>query len=268
MVSPWQPLKVLRRIPTVIPSSTSPYHIVTDAGNAFLKMPNNPQGPAAIVSEFIGTQLAAWFGLSTFEYCMMQVCEADLNVDRQDQTDLVMAFVTHEDDGDTRKGSAKELQLVENVADFSRLVVFDTWVGNWDRHSIRIRAGEVREHRNDGNVFLSNDAAPGKLKLKGYDHTHCHFAVIASNPDVNLEGKITDDAIYGRFPEFLPFLKRSDIQASLVRLAQMDTSTAQQIVQTVPSEWMDNAGIQGKLVEFIKSRSEFLCNQIEGKLCD
>jgi len=106
----WQPLKVLRRIPTVIPSSTSPYHIVTDAGNAFLKMPNNPQGPAAIVSEFIGTQLAAWFGLSTFEYCMMQVCEADLNVDRQDQTDLVMAFVTHEDDGDTWKGSAKELQ--------------------------------------------------------------------------------------------------------------------------------------------------------------
>ena len=69
-------------------------------------------------------------------------------------------------------------------------------------------------------------------------------------------------------PEFVPFLKRSDIQASLVRLAQMDTSTAQQIVQSVPSEWMDNAGIRGKLVEFIKSRSEFLYNQIEGKLCD
>jgi len=48
---------------------------------------------------------------------------------------------------------------------------------------------------------------------------------------VDLVGKINDDAIYGRFPEFVPFLKRSDIQASLVRLAQMDTSTAQQIVQ-------------------------------------
>ncbi len=268
MAGRWQPTRVLRRIPTTIPSSTSPYHVVTDAGNAFLKLPNNPQGPMALVSEFIGTQLADWFGLPTFDYCLMQVCEADLDASKQDQSHLVTAFATLENDGDSWKGSAKELQLVENVGDFSRLVVFDTWVGNWDRHSIRSRAGVEHQHRNDGNVFLSNDAASGKLKLIAYDHTHCQFALIASSPNIDIKAKVSDESVYGRFPEFLPFLIRSDIQDSIARLGQMDSATAERIVQTVPTEWLDNTEIRSKLVEFIKSRSEFLCDQIESKLCD
>ena len=130
----WQPREVLRTIPTLVPTSTKPFHVVTDEGNGFLKMPDNPQGPSALVSELIGTRLAEWFGLEVFHHAVIAVSMADLDPDSS-QSEPVPAFITLEEDGAPWEGSAQELRKVENVADFSRIVVFDTWVGNFDRHS-------------------------------------------------------------------------------------------------------------------------------------
>ena len=130
----WQPREVLRTIPTLVPTSTKPFHVVTDEGNGFLKMPDNLQGPSALVSELIGTRLAEWFGLEVFHHAVIAVSMADLDPDSS-QSEPVPAFITLEEDGAPWEGSAQELRKVENVADFSRIVVFDTWVGNFDRHS-------------------------------------------------------------------------------------------------------------------------------------
>ena len=264
----WQPTSVRMALPTKIPSSTSPCHVITDVGNAYLKLPNNPQGTPTVISEFIGTQLAEWFGLPTFEYALMTVSEAELYPDRADLTSPITVFATREEDGEKWQGSADELKLIVNAKDISRLVVFDTWVGNYDRHSKHMRAGEEAEHRNDGNVFLSTDAERGKLKLKVYDHTHCHFAILVASPDVDLHQKITDDAVYGLFPEFRPFINRPSVQSAIHQLGQMNQEIARQVVQAVPGEWLDRQEIRDKLAEFIKSRSEFLCQYIESRLCD
>ncbi|ELP33811.1 hypothetical protein RBSWK_01947 [Rhodopirellula baltica SWK14] len=146
---------------------------MTDQGNAYVKWPSqlrNSQGATALASELIGTGLAEWFGLPTFEYAVMQACEADAFPDSDDEN-LVPVFLTKEVEGDTWKGTAKELNQVENKADISRLVVFDTFACNSDRHLIFDNRGQKREHRNDGNVFLSQDAAPKMLRLRVYDHT-------------------------------------------------------------------------------------------------
>lgn len=131
-----------------------------------------------------------------------------------------------------------------------------------------MRAGEEVEHRNDGNVFLSTDAKRGKLKLKVYDHTHCHFAILVASPDLELHQKVADESIYGLFPEFRPFINRWSVQSAIDRLRQMDQEFARQVVHAVPVEWLDSQEIRDKLTELIKLRSEFLCQGIESKLCD
>jgi hypothetical protein len=44
---------------------------MTDAGKAFVKTLGNPEGPAALISEWIGTRLAAWLGLPTFDIAIV-----------------------------------------------------------------------------------------------------------------------------------------------------------------------------------------------------
>ena len=51
--------------------------VETDAGRGYLKPLGNPDGPHALVKDFIGTHLAAQIGLPTFDYAIVDVDEID-----------------------------------------------------------------------------------------------------------------------------------------------------------------------------------------------
>jgi hypothetical protein len=162
----WQPTQILRYVKTV-PTSTNVAIVDTDVGKGYLKAIGNPEGEHALACEWVGTQLADWFGLRTFDYALI---ELDAEVNEIPFTDRSLAksghgFITRGEDGDKWSGTDRELKRLANPDDITRLVVFDTWVQNRDRH---------REGLNKpDNVFISTEGPPGKLVLVVSDHTHC-----------------------------------------------------------------------------------------------
>ena len=73
---PWQPTTILR-FEGSVPSSSAVLRIVTDQGKGYLKALGNPEGPQILAREWVGTNLAKRFGLSTFEFSIIEVTEAD-----------------------------------------------------------------------------------------------------------------------------------------------------------------------------------------------
>ena len=263
----WQPTYVKRVIADDIPTSTSPIFVETDSGLGYVKMPTSSAGPQALVSELVGTKLAQWFGLQVFDYAVISVAQADVDSQSNDESP-VTAFVTRKESGNPweGEGDTRALSAVENLRDFSWIVVFDTWVGNIDRHSWNVHKGQRKEWRNDRNVFLSDDASEGKFTLKAYDHTHCQLSKIVASPSVGLEAKINDREIYGCFPEFKPFLDRNEVQKACQKLSEMNDAIARRIVASVPNEWIEDQSAQDQLIEFIKRRSQTVSSYIESTL--
>lgn len=156
--------------------------IVTDAGKAYCKAIGNPEGPHALACEWVGTHLARWLGLPTFDCALLTVDEVD-EIPLGDQTWAKPgpAFVSRAESGHAWGGSADELHLIENPEDIAKLVVFDTWTLNCDRHPPK---GVVRKPNKD-NVFLSGEGArPGRFRLIAMDHTHCFTSPNASGRSI------------------------------------------------------------------------------------
>lgn len=58
----WSP-SVLVRVLASVPSSTRPFPVETEQGNAFLKVRGNPEGPHTLASEWVAVRLARLLGL-------------------------------------------------------------------------------------------------------------------------------------------------------------------------------------------------------------
>jgi hypothetical protein len=130
----WQPNE-FKRVDEVIPSSMYTARIQTDAGPAYIKAMGNPQGPHQLACEYVGTQLAEWFGLPTFDYALMTI---DASVDEIPLKDGKLAesgtaFVTRAAIGHPWGDSDKELDAIVNPEAVSKMVIFDTWTLNCDR---------------------------------------------------------------------------------------------------------------------------------------
>ena len=131
----WRPTTFLR-FEEALDTSMGTARIVTDAGRAYVKPMGNRQGPHQLACEWVATQMADWFGLPTFEYALLPV---DAEVDeipffRGGVAASGPAFVTKAAAGHPWGGAEEELRDLVNPGDVGRLVVFDTWVSNCDRH--------------------------------------------------------------------------------------------------------------------------------------
>lgn len=264
----WQPTQVRKKVAQDIPSSTRPSYVDTDVGYGYLKMPTNSQGPGSLINELVGTELARWFELPTFQFALLNASPADLDPESNDE-ELLQGFITKEEQGEPWKGTAKELNAIVNKQDLSRLVVFDTWIRNTDRYSERLVSEEWRAHRNESNVFLSHEAERGKFRMKVYDHTHCGFASVLTSTAEEFENRIHDDRVYGNFPEFSGMLRREIVQNAAEKLRVLNDTTITQIVSNIPNEWFsDPQQSQGRnqIIEFVKRRAEFVSETIEAKL--
>ena len=243
-------------------TGTMALRVQTDQGSAILKAMGNPEGPHVLVCDLVGTRLAEWFGLPTFEFGTISVvAEYGLTFLEDGEVEPGPAFVTKYDPGDVWGGMERQLKQLSNPDDITRLVVFDTWTRNCDRHS----PDGQRINRN--NVYLSEDAPPGNLLLRAMDHSHCFTCGHPLSPKIANIDRVKDEGIYGLFPEFLPWLDCRIVAQAVEKLRSFTKHDAQVMTQAIPGEWDVDGTTREALVQFLASRAAFLSSSIMDKLC-
>ncbi|OEJ64557.1 HipA family kinase [Magnetovibrio blakemorei] len=259
----WKPSEIKRVIDT-FPSSTRVVQVVTDDGIGFLKGMGNPQGNQSLACELVGSELAAWFGLDTLEFSLIQVSAEDILPLHGEGRNVEpgLAFISKYIEGGTWDGGdvyLSKMILPENV---SKLVIFDTWIMNADRYPPEDSFIPIPANRDN---ILFECQKRNKFKLIAYDHTHC-FVEGDIWEELGDPKLICDERIYGEFPEFSPYIKREAIVSALNKLRQLDRKTVQRIVTTVPREWGITDRLVNEWVDLIYKRSIFVADTIAAKL--
>ena len=257
----WKPTTFVR-FDKGLDTSMGTARIVTDAGPAYIKALGNPQGPHPLASELIGTQLAHWFGLPTFDFAVIQI---DADVDelpflRGGRAASGPAYVTRAVDGHSWGGATNELSSLANPQDVGKLVVFDTWVKNCDRHSPNLT---IRRPNYD-NVFLEDltGSQRGKTKLIAMDHTHCFsWNGVLSAKIAHIES-VKDACLYGLFPGFKPLVRQDDVELAVTRLREVNAETVRPMVDSIPPEWAVEPKAKRALEELVVRRAEFVGDTI------
>ena len=257
----WRPAE-FRRFEDSIPSSMCTARITTDAGPAYVKALGNPQGPHQLACEYVGTQLAEWFGLPTLDYALMSV---DARADEIPLKDGKLAesgpaFVTRAAAGHPWGGSPDELDALVNPEAVTRLVIFDTWTLNCDRHPPDLTA----RGPNYDNVFLEKVGERGNetFRLLAIDQGCCFSGGRDLSPRIAGIDQITDPRLYGMFPAFVQRVREDHPRNAIARLGKLREDTVREMVGSVPSEWDVNAKLREALKELICQRAIFVAANI------
>lgn len=262
MARHWQPTSFERFDSLVAGSSTQIARILTDEGHAFVKVLGNPEGPHALAREFVGTSLAKWFGLTTLDFALLLI-DAAVDVIKfpaGNTAESGHAFVTRAVKGSDWGGDAKSLRLLENPDDIPRLVVFDTWIRNRDRHAPE----SMGRRPNLNNVFLTSEkTGKGRFRLLAIDHTHCFDTGDLSSSLTEIS-KVRDPEIYGLFPGFVDIVRnrKAIVLESLQKLRRVDRDRIKSIVDRIPKDWDVSLDARNSLVEFLCRRAEFVADTI------
>lgn len=257
----WQPTRLLE-VACSVDTSTGATEVMTDAGRAYIKPLGNRQGPHVLATDWVGTHLAKWFGLSTFDIAILQLdADDDFVLPRGAQAKPGPAFASRALSGAPWGKSGLELDVLVNPEDITRMIVFDTWTLNCDRyhHDLNVRKP------NPDNVFLSTEGVDlGKRRLIAMDHGLCF---IRSGEDLTTKlahiEKVKDDHVYGLFPEFRERLRQHTIGECCARLTEMNDQIADAIVSTVPREWDVSSEVRRTWSELIHRRAHFVADNVE-----
>jgi hypothetical protein len=191
---PWQPTTILRP-DKGFRTATDTVRVTTDAGPGFLKALGNHGGPHLLAADLVATQCAAWFGLPTFEWAIVDVTpEDEIKFETGGLAQPGPAFITREQSGFVWGGQASELNALINPSDIVKMVLFDTWTRNCDRHPPDL----AMRKPNRNNVFFSNEAlAGGQLQLIAMDHTHCFDCGRDLTRALANIDRVQDERVYG-----------------------------------------------------------------------
>lgn len=259
--SNWNPTR-LKEVAVSADTSTGATEVTTDAGRAYIKTLGNRQGPHVLATDWVGTHLAKWFGLCTFDVAILNLEPDDVfDLPRGAKAKPGPAFASRALPGDPWGKSGLQLDQLVNCEDITRLVVFDTWTLNCDRHH---HDTTVRKPNYD-NVYLSSEGVnAGKRRLIAMDHGLCF---IRSGEDLSPKlahiNKVRDDHVYGLFPEFQNKLQQTIMTECVSRLRQMDAATAEAMIQTVPREWEVSTEVRRAWAELIYRRAGFVADNIQ-----
>lgn len=259
----WQPTRFVR-FEQAFDTSVGTSIVVTDAGKAYLKAMGNRQSPHVLACEWVATQLADWFGLPTFDFALLMLDASDeIPLPRGLLAQAGPAFVTRAQAGYPWGGDSTALESLMNPADVSRLVVFDTWTRNCDRHSSR--AGRLRVHYD--NVFLSTEGLSGRqVRLMAMDHTHCFDCGRDLDAHVGDIARARDPGLYGLFDAFIPRMDRDQVGVACDQLREFTASDAGRIVESIPNQWGVAAETRQALGRFVLERAAFVADTIDDRL--
>ena len=159
------------------------------------------------------------------------------------------AFVTRAADGHPWGGSEEELNRLVNPEAISRLVVFDTWTRNCDRHP-----ADVSTRRpNYDNVFLE-DVPPrdsGQVRLLAIDHGHCFTSGEELNARVTRIDFVKDPGVYGLFPGFVSRVRQAEVEKAINRLQEVRQDVIADFVASVPPEWEVGRQARAAWIEWV-----------------
>jgi hypothetical protein len=254
---PWQPT-IIRRADLSLATAAETVQVTTDAGKGYLKALGNRGGPHRLAADWTGTQLAAWLGLSTFEFAIIQVQpENEIPFQKGGQAQPGPAFITRLEPGMTWGGDPGILSSLVNPQDIAALVLFDTWVRNVDRYP----PNPATRNPNRGNVFLSTKGLPdGQWRLLAMDHTHCFDGPGYLNARLSHIDLVKDDQLYGLFPEFKPFIRPHwpALLAAISKLQTIDRQWVDALVAGIPAEWaVDQVG-RDALANQVYNRADYV----------
>ena len=234
--------------------------VKTNATYGFLKAMGNRQGPHALACEFVGTSLALWFGLPVPDFAVLNLEQIDcFPLPRKAHTQPGPAFVSKFVPGQTWKQSVEELERLENPMDITRLVVFDNWVRNCDRHPPNL----ATRNPNYRNVYLANTDSAERSRLYAIDHTHCFDCGRDLSPGLADIGNVRDEGVYGLFPEFAPFIDPGEIAWCGAMLKSLDPAIVHDLAATIPREWDVRDEARAALVELIVMRAGYLADKMD-----
>lgn len=255
----WNPTRFEMVVDGPFDTSMGTAKVKTNATFGYLKAMGNRQGPHALACEYVGSSLAKWFGLPVAEFAILELDEvACYPLPRGARTEAGPAFVSKWVPGRTWGGSRAELEGLVNASDITRLVVFDNWVRNCDRHPPNL---ETR-NPNFANVYLADTDRPDSTKLYAIDHTHCIDCggdLTARLPSI---GNIRDNRIYGLFPEFIPFIDATELAWCRAMLESLDGATVRAITGEIPPEWDVSSAAKSGLEELVLKRAAFMASKI------
>lgn len=256
----WKPTRLME-VARSVDTSTGATRVSTDVGRAYIKPMGNRQGPHVLATDWVGTHLAKWFGLSTFEIAILTLDADDrFPLPRGYTAQPGPAFAARAMAGDPWGKSGLQLDVLVNPEDVTRMVVFDTWTLNCDRHHHDLT---VRRPNYD-NVYLSSEGVePDKRRLIAMDHGLCF---IRSGEDLTSRlthiDKVRDEHVYGLFPEFREKLREDIVDVCAARLKEMDIATARAMIATVPTEWEVSKEAREAWAELIYRRAGFVADNV------
>ncbi|WP_165233370.1 HipA family kinase [Aquisphaera insulae] len=255
----WRPTEI-RRFIRNFDTGTEAVLVLTDAGEGYLKAMGNAGGEHCLACEWVATHLARWFKLETFDFSLIDITDLDeIPLSRSGNARPGPAFITRAEFGEPWGGKVSELKYLINPGDISRLVVFDTWILNCDRH-----APEGRRRPNYNNVFLSREAPEGYLRLKAMDHTHAFTCGHDLTQRVATIDRIQDPNAYGLFPGFRRRLDQDAFQSALDDLRGLPRPFVEEVIRSVPEEWEVGREAREALSDFIVRRAHFLATNRAG----
>lgn len=258
----WKPTTFLSYTRTVESSSRAAY-ILTDAGPAYFKAINNPEGEQVLACDWFGTQLARRFGLQTFDVAMIELTDIDeIPLDENTFAQPGVSFVTRKESGSTMDGR-KALASIENPEDIPRIIVFDTWVRNCDRHAPGMgRDGQARI--NMDNLFLSEEGAgKGKFILKAIDHGHIFTCGRRINRNLAFIENTREEKLYGLFPFFRDFVTVETLAQAATDLRNVRSSMWADLLRSIPDEWSISDEARLAIDRFLLERASFVVDNIE-----
>lgn len=241
-------------------SSTSPARVASDAGDGFIKSVGNPMGSAALVSELVAGELGVWFGLQIPPFSIVQKCEIEILMKKNGRPMAPPLFFSSAVDGTPRDGTDTFLSRLRKPDDVAKLVVFDTWIRNWDRY-----------HNGDSNSenLLYVKASKLKYDIVPIDHSNCFIGAQAEFPVTPSPADwVEDPGVYGKFPEFDDYLTAKTVTHALNLLSTLDRIFVVDVVNSAPIEWGLTAGAKGSLVNFICDRATYVVNTLGARLID
>jgi hypothetical protein len=234
--------------------------VQTDASLAYLKAMGNRQGPHALAAEFVGSSLAQWFRLAVADFALFTLpAESCFDLPRNARTHPGPAFVSRHVEGRTWGGTVAELRELDNPGDVTRLVVFDTWVRNCDRHPPDLNT----RRPNYANVYLGDTDRPAHPRLFAIDHTHCFDCGRDLTRHLANIDLVRDNRTYGLFPSFVPYLDPGQLVWCGAMLRSLQADTVRAIVDSIPPEWDVPADARAALTEQILKRATFVATRID-----
>jgi hypothetical protein len=202
-LSSWTPTQFEELVEPPFHTSMGTAKVRTNATTGYLKALGNCEGPHHLACELVGTLLADRFGLTVPACAFLDLEEIDCyDLPKGARTRPGPAFISRDVPGRTWGRSRDDLKRLENPEDITRMVVFDNWVRNRDRHP----PASMEWKPNPANVYLADTERPERYRLYAIDHSQCFDWGRALTTHLSDIDKIRDDGVYGLFPEFTPFV--------------------------------------------------------------